>query len=57
MFLERQFTSLATKATDEKMITALQKCWAKMTPQAHALALQLDYTAAEKRLLELALKP
>lgn len=57
VFLERQFTDLAAKATEEKMITALQKCWAKMTPTAHAEALKLNYTAAEKRLLELALKP
>ena len=55
LFLERQFTDLASKATEEKMITALQKCWAKMTPAAHALALKLNYTAGEKRLLELAL--
>lgn len=56
LFLERQFTGLAAKATEEKMVTALQKCWAKMTPAAHALALQLSYTAGEKRLLELALE-
>ena len=56
LFLERQFTALAAKATEEKMIVALQKCWAKMTPTAHALALQLNYTDAGKRLLERALK-
>ena len=56
LFLERQFTALAAKATEEKMIVALQKCWAKMTPAAHALALELNYTDAEKRLLERALK-
>ncbi|MEY4388162.1 MAG: hypothetical protein RLY20_3445 [Verrucomicrobiota bacterium] len=57
VFLERQFSELAAKATEEKMITALQKCWAKMTPAAHAEALKLDYSAAEKQLLERALKP
>jgi len=57
VFLEHQFTDLASKATEEKMITALQKCWGKMTPAAHAEALKLSYSAAEKRLLELALKP
>ena len=56
VFLERQFADLAAKATKEKMIVALQKCWAKMTPVAHAEALKLNYSAAEKRLLELALK-
>lgn len=57
VFLEHQFTDLAAKATEEKMITALQKCWGKMTPAAHAEALKLNYSAAEKRLLELALNP
>jgi hypothetical protein len=57
VFLEHQFAELAAKATDEKMITALQKCWRKMTPTAHALALQLNYTDGEKRLLERALNP
>jgi hypothetical protein len=57
VFLEHQFADLATKATEEKMITALQKCWAKMTPDAHAEALKLNYSATERRLLELALKP
>jgi hypothetical protein len=57
VFLERQFTNLAAKATEEQMITALQKCWAKMTPAAHAEALKLNYTDAEKRLLNMALKP
>ena len=55
VFLERQFTELAAKATEEKMITALQKCWAKMTPAAHAEALKLNYSDVEKRLLKLAL--
>lgn len=57
VFLEHQFSELASKATEEKMITALQKCWAKMTPAAHAEALKLSYSPVEKRLLELALKP
>jgi len=39
------------------MITALQKCWAKMTPAAQAEALKLDYSPNESRLLQLALKP
>jgi hypothetical protein len=57
VFLEHQFAELAAKATEEKMITALQKCWGKMTPAAHAEALKLNYSAAEKHLLDLALKP
>lgn len=57
VFLEHQFADLAAKATTEKIVTALQKCWAKMTPAAQAEALKLDYPATERRLLELALKP
>jgi len=56
VFLEHQFTELAAKTTEEKMITALQKCWGKMTEQARALALTLSYCDEEKRLLQLALK-
>jgi hypothetical protein len=55
VFLERQFTELAAKTTEEKMITALQKCWGKMTEPARTLALGLRYSEPEKRLLQLAL--
>ena len=55
VFLERQFADLARKATEEKMIAALQKCWGKMTPAAQAEALKLDYPPELKRLLGLAL--
>ena len=55
VFLERQFTDLAAKTTEEKIITALQKCWGKMTPAGHAAALKLNYSEGEKRLLGLAL--
>lgn len=55
VFLERQFTELAAKTTEEKIITALQKSWGKMTPAGHAEALKLNYSEGEKRLLGLAL--
>jgi hypothetical protein len=55
VFLERQFIELAAKTTEEKMITALQKCWGKMTEPARTLALGLRYSEPEKRLLQLAL--
>jgi hypothetical protein len=55
VFLERQFADLASKATEEKMITALQKCWGKMTPAAQAEALKLSYPPGLKRLLDAAL--
>jgi hypothetical protein len=55
VFLERQFAELAAKTTEEKMITALQKSWGKMTEPARALALGLTYSESQKRLLRLAL--
>jgi hypothetical protein len=57
VFLERQFSELAKKTSDEKMVNALQKAWRKMTPAAHSLALSLPYAPHEKALLERALKP
>lgn len=55
VFLERQFADLARKATEEKMIAALRKCWGKMTPAAQTEALKLSYPPELKRLLDLAL--
>lgn len=55
VFLEFQLTELAAKTSDEKIINALQKSWQKMTPAAHAHALQLLYGAKEKGLIERAL--
>ncbi len=55
VFLEHQFADLAAKTSEEKMITALQKSWGKMTPAAHAEALKLNYGARARALLEKAL--
>lgn len=55
VFLERQFTALAAKSDDEKMINALQKSWRKLSPSARAEALKLSYGAREKNLIERAL--
>jgi hypothetical protein len=55
LFLERQFDDLAKKTGEEKMVNALQKAWRKMTPAAHALALNLPYGPHEKALIEKAL--
>jgi hypothetical protein len=52
VFLEHQFTELAAKATDEKMVNALQKAWKKMTPQAQALGKTLAYGPREGELLQ-----
>ena len=55
LFLEHQLAELAAKPAEDKVITALQKSWKKMTPAAHAEALKLPYSAREKTLIEKAL--
>jgi Domain of unknown function (DUF4202) len=56
VFLEHQFSDLARKTSDEKMIGALRKAWKKMTPPAQALALKLPFQGREKDLLANALR-
>jgi hypothetical protein len=55
VFLEHQFAALAAKSDDEKMINALKKSWKKMTPAAHAEALELKFGEREKNLIARAL--
>jgi hypothetical protein len=57
VFLEHQFADLANKTAEDKMITALQKSWKKMTAAGQAEALKLSYGEREQGLLEKALKP
>jgi hypothetical protein len=52
VFLQHQFTDLAAKASEEKMLNALRKAWKKMTPRAQELAKTLFYSEREKELLE-----
>lgn len=56
VFLETQFTSFAQKEAD-KIVDIVRKTWKKMSPQGHALALQLPLTAADQAIIEEALKP
>jgi len=56
VFLEHQLADLASKTADDKVITALQRSWKKMTPVAHAEALKLSYSPREKSLIQAALK-
>jgi len=55
VFLQYQFAGLAAKTAPEKMVTAVQKSWGKMSPAARAAALKLNYTEMEQRLLASAL--
>jgi len=57
VFLQHQFAELASRSTDEQMINALRKSWNKMTEQARAEALKLDYGARERGLIEKAIAP
>lgn len=54
-FLQYQFADLAAKTADDKVINALKKSWAKMTPAAREEALKLTYAPREKGLLDKAL--
>jgi hypothetical protein len=56
-FLQFQFGELAQKSSPEKVMNALRKSWAKMTPQAQKAALALPFSAFEKELLQGALAP
>jgi len=56
VFLEHQLADFAAKTANDKVITALEKSWKKMTPQAHAQALKLSYAPREKALIDAALK-
>ncbi len=56
VFLEHQFADLARKTSEDKIVNALRKSWQKMTPAAHAHALQIQYGEIERALLEKALK-
>ncbi len=55
VFLEFQFTALAAKSDDEKMVNALRKSWEKMTEAARTEALKLSYGEREKALIGQAL--
>jgi hypothetical protein len=56
VFLEYQFAALAARTAEDKMINALRKSWAKMTPNGQAEALKLSFAPKEKALIEKALK-
>ncbi len=55
VFLQYQFADLASRTDDDKMVNALKKSWAKMSPAGRDAALKLDYTAKEQELLKKAL--
>jgi hypothetical protein len=52
VFLKHQFADLAARTPKEKIISALQKTWKKMSPVARAEALKLPYGETEQELLK-----
>jgi hypothetical protein len=54
--LQYQLTGLVAKTEPAKMLQILQKTWKKMSPQAHAAALELKYTETERELFSEALQ-
>lgn len=56
VFLKHQFLDLANKTSEEKVITALKRSWAKMSPQGREAAMSLEFGKREKQLLESALR-
>lgn len=56
VFLEHQLPELLANTAADKVVNALRKSWAKMTPAGRAAALNLAYGPKEKTLLEQALK-
>lgn len=55
VFLEHYFLAFAHQHPEEKIIDIVQKTWRKMTPQGHALALQLPLPTEAQALVNKAL--
>ena len=55
VFLRYQFDDLIKTTEHEKMINIVRKTWAKMSPNGHALALSISFSAAGKKVIEEAL--
>ena len=55
VFLETQFADLRMKTPEDKMIDVVRKTWAKMSPRAQRLALELPLPADDRDFLKRAL--
>jgi hypothetical protein len=56
VFLESYFADFAPRHEEEKVIGILRRTWNKMSPHAHAAALQLNLSPEARALIEKALK-
>jgi hypothetical protein len=55
VFLTHYFDAFADKHADEKIISIVQKTWAKMSDNGHAAALKISFSAQHKSLIDKAL--
>jgi hypothetical protein len=55
VFLEHQLSDLACRTSEDKIIIALKKSWAKMSPQGRDAAMGLKFSEHEAQLLKAAL--
>lgn len=56
VFLQHYFHDFAKKHEEEKLISIVQKTWKKMTDEAHAVALDIDYQPEDLAVIQRALK-
>lgn len=55
VFLQYQFAELAVRTDEEKVVNAIRKSWAKMSPAGREAALRLPFGPRERGLVERAL--
>lgn len=56
VFLDYYLAAMMTSHSEEKLISVIQKTWQKMSDAGRKRALEIDYTAAQRDLLERALQ-
>ncbi|MEP3388056.1 MAG: DUF4202 domain-containing protein [Reichenbachiella sp.] len=56
VFLKYYFAEFAAEHEEEKVISIVQKTWAKMTEKGHEMALKLDYSPEDLSIIKKALQ-
>jgi hypothetical protein len=56
VFLEHYFHDFATKHEEDKLVSIVQKTWAKMTESAHEAAFRIDYAPEDLEVIQRALE-
>lgn len=57
VFLERQLAEMIPRVSEEKLLNAVKKSWAKMSQRGREAALRLPLPPSVRRIVELALRP